>query len=130
MNVRLVSITIVLLLLLSVATNRAFAAGPQNVDKIAQGEKSDAGEPTPNQSETPEPPSDAQKELADSLVAALNSKDASRLKAPIAPQSLNCFDKGRQPYLDGWVRRQFRVPIGKDYQVSVARLAPDFSIKA
>jgi hypothetical protein len=131
MNVRLFSITTVLLFLLGAATTRLSAANPQNVDKKATGEKSDAGEePSHAKDETPEPPSAAQKEFADSLVAALNSKDTSRLKALIAPQSLACFDKSRQPYLDGWLRRQFRFPIGKDHQVSVAKLPPDFSAKA
>ncbi len=140
MNVRL--FLIVMLFLLAVAATPAASADQQNVDKIAAGEKSDAGEPsgkpsreqseTPSnvQVETPEPPSPAQKELADSLIAALNSKDPSRLKALIAPQSLECFDKSRQPYLDDWFRRQFRVPIGKDYQLTVAKLQPDFSKKS
>src|SRR6266436_6523590 len=45
MNVRLLSISIVLLFLFGVSPLRAEAADPQNVDKIAAGEKSDAGEP-------------------------------------------------------------------------------------
>ena len=136
MNVRLFSISIVLLLLLGVATNRVSPADAQNVDKIAAaGEKPDAGEEPSGKlseakGETPEPPSPAQKEFADSLVAALNSKDAARLKALIAPESLTCFDQSRQAYLDGWLRRQFRVPIGNDYKVTVAKLPPDFSTKA
>jgi len=131
MNVRLFSIATALLLLLGAATTRLSAADPQNVGKIAAGEKTDAGEePSHAQGETPEPLSAAQKEFADSLVAALNSKDAARLKALIAPEALTCFDQSRQPYLDGWLRRQFRFPIGKDYQVTVAKLPPDFSAKA
>jgi len=131
MNVRLFSIATALLLLLGAATTRLSAADPQNVGKIAAGEKTDAGEePSHAQGETPEPLSAAQKEFADSLVAALNSKDAARLKALIAPEALSCFDKSRQPYLDGWLRRQFRASIGKDHQVTVAKLPPDFSAKA
>jgi len=133
MNVRLFSISIVALFLLNLATTRLSAADPQNVDKTAAGEKSDAGEPSQpshHQGETPEPVSAAQKELAASLIAALSSRDTSRLRALIAPQSLECFDKSRQPYLDDWFRRQFRVPIGKDYQVTVAKLAPDVSEKS
>jgi hypothetical protein len=122
MNVRLLSISTVLLLLLGVATTRVSATDPQNVDKMTAREKSDAGEPagkpsgaqiqTPSieSGETPEPVSPTQKELADSLIAALKSKDLSRLKALIAPQSLECFDKTRQPYLDSWFRRQFSIP--------------------
>src|SRR5258708_5584452 len=131
MNVRLSSIATVLLFLLGAATARLSAADPQNVDKIAAGGKSDAGEePSHAQRETTEPPSAEQKEFADNLVAALNSKDTARLKALIAPQTLACFDQSRQSYLDGWFRRQFRVPIGKDHQVTVAELPPDFSAKA
>ena len=139
MNVRLFSITTVLLLLLGAATTRMSAADPQNVGKIAAGEKPDAGEEPSGissgksssaQGETTGPPSAAQKEFADSLVAALNTKDATRLKALIARGSLSCFDQSRKPYLDGWLRRQFRVPIGKDHQVTVAKLPPDFSTKA
>jgi hypothetical protein len=131
MNVRLFSITTVLLFLLGAATIPVSSSDAQNVDKKAAREKPDAGEePSHAKGETPEPPSPAQKEFADSLVAALNSKDAARLKALIAPESLTCFDQSRQAYLDGWLRRQFRVPIGKDYQVTVAKLPPDFSTKA
>jgi len=130
MNVRLVSITIVLLFLLGIATNRGSLADAQNVDKTPAGEKSDAGEPSHSPGETPEPPSPAQKEFADSLIAALNSKDTARLKALIAPESLACFDQSRQPYLDGWLRRQFRISLGKDHQVTIAKLPPDFSAKA
>ena len=129
MNVRLFSITTVLLFLLGVATTRVSAADLQNVDKIAA-ENSDAGEPSHSPGETPEPVSAAQNELADSLIAALNSRDTSRLRSLIAPESLTCFDKSRQPYLDGWFRRQFRASIGKDHQVTVAKLPPDFSAKS
>jgi hypothetical protein len=128
MNVRLFSISIVLLFLLAAATSRVSAADPHNVDKAA-GAKSDAGQ-SYHPGETPEPASAAQKELADSLIAALKSKDTSRLRALIAPQSLSCFDKGRQPYLDDWFRRQFKVPIGNDYQVTVAKLPPDMYEKS
>ena len=131
MNIRLVPISITLLFLLGAATTRLSAADSQHVDKIAAGEKPDTGEePSHEQGETTEPPSAAQKELADNLVAALNSKDTARLKALIAPQSLACFDQSRQSYLDGWFRRQFKAPIGKDHQVTVATLPPDFSTKA
>src|SRR6266403_4037443 len=130
MNVRLFSISIVPLFLLAAATSRVCAADPHNVDKRAAGAKSDAAEFSYHPGETPEPASAAQKELADSLVAALQSKDTSRLRALIAPQSLSCFDKGRQPYLDDWFRRQFKVPIGKDYQVTVAKLPPDMYEKS
>ena len=130
MNGRLLLISIALLFLLGVSTNRLSPADAQNVDKTVPGEKSDAGDLSIRPGETPEPPSPAQKEFADSLIAALNSKDPARLKALIAPQSLACFDQSRQSYLDGWFRRQFRAPIGKDYQVTVVKLAPDFSTKA
>ena len=122
--------SITLLFLLSVATNRVSPADAQNVDKTVPEEKSDAGDLSTNPGEKTEPPSAAQKELADNLIAALNSKDTARLKAVIAAQSLACFDQSRQSYLDRWFRRQFRAPIGKDHQVTVARLPPDFSTKA
>jgi hypothetical protein len=136
MNVRLlsISISIVLLFLSAVATTPASAADPQNADKIVSGEKSDAGDLSGKlfsaPGETPEPVSAAQKEFADSLIAALKSKDTSRLRAMVASQSLQCFDKSRQPYLDAWFSRQFRVPIGKDYRLAVAKLAPEVSQKS
>jgi hypothetical protein len=131
MNVRLFSIATLLLFLLGAATIPVSSSDAQNVDKTGAGGKPDAVEEASHaQGETPEPPSTAQKEFADSLVAALNSKDAARLKALIAPEALTCFDQSRQPYLDGWFRRQFTVPIGKDHQVTVAKLPPDFSKKA
>ena len=134
MNVRLLSISIVLLFLFGVSPLGAEAADPQSVDKIAAGEKSDAGEPPGKPSNdpslTPVPVSPAQKELADNLIVALNSKDTPRLRALIAPKSLACFDKSRQPYLDNWFHRQFRIPIGKDYQLTVAKLPPDYSGKS
>src|SRR6266481_3404079 len=103
MNVRLFSITTVLLFLLGAAAIPVSSSDAQNVDKIAAaGEKPDAGEEPSGklskaQGETPEPPSPAQKEFADSLVPEHKSKDAARLKALIAHESLTCFDKSRQP---------------------------------
>ncbi len=120
MNVRLLSISIVLLFLFGVSPLRAEAADPQNVDKLAAGEKSDAGEPPGKPSNDP----------SLTPIVALNSKDTSRLRALIAPKSLACFDKSRQPYLDNWFHRQFRIPIGNDYQLTVAKLPPDYSGKS
>jgi hypothetical protein len=63
-----------------------------------------------------------QRAFAKKYVAALDAEDSAKMRTLIAPDSLKCFDQSKQPFLDVWIRKQFRNEIPADSQVSVMAL--------
>ncbi len=72
---------------------------------------------TPTATATPAPLTDAQRRFADAFIAAANAKDDKAMRKLILPESLACYDKSTEPYLDEWVKRRLRYTIPPDNQV-------------
>lgn len=67
----------------------------------------------------------AQRAFAKKYVEALNAEDDAKMRALIAPVTLKCFDKSKEPVLDAWIQKQFRNEIPADNRLSVIALPPD-----
>jgi hypothetical protein len=65
-------------------------------------------------------------QLAAAFVNAVNAKDADAMRELILPQSLACYNKETEPYLDHWVRKPFRYTIPADYKASFSAYAVIF----
>ena len=65
-----------------------------------------------------------QQELARKLVDAVYSRDLTAMKRLIAPSVLKCVgqDKDRQEFLDNRIKKQFGLPINKNYRLIVTKL--------
>ncbi|MGB8414011.1 MAG: hypothetical protein WCE23_14410 [Candidatus Binatus sp.] len=59
-----------------------------------------------------------QRELARKMVYAMYAKDFAALKQLIAPSTMKCIGQN-QNFLDDRIRKQFALPISKNYQVTV-----------
>ena len=59
-----------------------------------------------------------QRELARKIVYAMYAKDYAALKQLIAPSTMKCIGQN-QNFLDDRIRKQFDLPISKNYQVTV-----------
>lgn len=65
-----------------------------------------------------------QQELARKIVYAMYAKDFAAIKQLISPATMKCIGQN-QNYLDDEIRRQFELPISKDYHLTVTKLPPD-----
>lgn len=77
-----------------------------------------------------EPPSKltpAQREFAESLVKAVNSRDRQGVQNLIAPKSKACFNKDNAFYLDRWTEKQARYVVSGDYTARFYPLSGKFS---
>jgi hypothetical protein len=63
-----------------------------------------------------------QQELARKVALAMYLKDPTALKQLIAPSTLKCIGKN-EDYLDDRIRKQFALPISKDYHLTVIKLS-------
>jgi hypothetical protein len=66
-----------------------------------------------------------QRAFAKKFVEALQSDDDAKVRALIAPDTLKCFDQSKEPFLDAWIRKQFRNEIPTNHQLSVIALPPE-----
>jgi len=67
----------------------------------------------------------AQRTFAKKYVEAVDAEDSAKMRALIPNDTLKCFDKSREPFLDAWIQKQFRHQIAADNQLSVMALPPD-----
>ncbi len=65
-----------------------------------------------------------QQELARKMVDAMYAKDYAALKQLVAPSTMKCIGQN-QNYLDDRIRKQFELPISKNYHLTVIKLPPD-----
>jgi len=63
-----------------------------------------------------------QQELARKMVDAMYAKDSTAIKRLFAPSTLKCIGKN-EDYLDDRIRKQFALPISKNYHLTVTKLA-------
>ena len=63
-----------------------------------------------------------QREFGERMVKAIQQEDTDQLKKLLAPQSLACFDQGKQAYFDTWLGKHFRFKVAKRYSLGVAKL--------
>jgi hypothetical protein len=91
---------------------RAPASGPQAA-ATRSAEQVEAAKGTPEQ-----------RELARKMVFAMYAKDFAAIKQLIAPSTMKCIGQN-QNYLDDRIRKQFELPVSKNYHVTVIKLPPD-----
>jgi hypothetical protein len=65
-----------------------------------------------------------QRELAHKMVDAMYAKDYAAIKQLIAPSTMKCIGQN-QNYLDDRLRKQFELPVSKNYHLTVIKLPPD-----
>jgi len=73
---------------------------------------------------TPAKSTPEQQQLAHKMALAMYAKDYAALKQLIAPSTMKCIGKN-QNFLDDRLRRQFELPISKDYHLTVLKLPPN-----
>ncbi len=86
---------------------------------VSQGASTRSAEQVETEKSTPQ-----QQELAREMVSAMYAKDPAAIKQLIAPSTLKCIGKN-EDYLDDRIRRQFALPISKDYHLTVTKLPPN-----
>ncbi len=86
---------------------------------VPQGASTRSAEQVETEKATPQ-----QQELAREMVSAMYAKDPAAIKQLIAPSTLKCIGKN-EDYLDDRIRRQFALPISKNYHLTVTRLPPN-----
>jgi len=67
----------------------------------------------------------AQRTFAKKYVEAVDAEDSAKMRALIPDDTLKCFDKSKEPFLDAWIQKQFRHQIPANNQLSVMALPPD-----
>ncbi len=65
-----------------------------------------------------------QRELARKMVDAMYAKDYAALKQLVAPSTMKCIGQN-QNYLEDRIRKQFELPISKNYHLTVVKLPPN-----
>jgi len=68
-----------------------------------------------------------QQELAHKMAYAMYLKDSAAIKQLIAPSTLKCIGRN-EDYLDDRIRKQFALPISKDYHVTVSKLSANVAM--
>jgi|SRR5208282_835714 len=63
-----------------------------------------------------------QQELARKLVEAVHSRDLAAMKRLIPPSVLKCIGKDKEEFLDDRIKKQFGLPIDKNYRLTVTKL--------
>ena len=86
---------------------------------VPQGASTRSAEQVETEKATPQ-----QQELAREMVSAMYAKDPAAIKQLIAPSTLKCIGKN-EDYLDDRIRRQFALPISKNYHLTVTKLPPN-----
>lgn len=66
-----------------------------------------------------------QREFARKLVNAVYARDLAAMKQLIAPSALKCIGKDKEQFLDERIKRQFDLPINKNYRLTVSKLPPN-----
>ncbi len=61
---------------------------------------------------------DAQRQFAAAFVSAANAKDAGAMRKMVIAQSLSCYNKDTEPYLDRWIKTRRDRTVPPDYKVS------------
>jgi|SRR5208282_5189707 len=77
-------------------------------------------QPTEAETATPQ-----QRKFARKLVDAVYAKDLAAMKQLIAPSALKCLGKDKEQFLDERIKRQFDLPISKNYHLTVTKLPPN-----
>jgi hypothetical protein len=65
-----------------------------------------------------------QQEFARKLVDALYDRNLAAMKQLVAPSTLKCIGKDKEPFLDDQIKKQFDLPIDKKYRLTVTKLPP------
>jgi hypothetical protein len=65
-----------------------------------------------------------QQELARKVVDAMSDKNFAAMKQLIAPSTLKCIGE-HEDFLHYRIKKQFDLPISKDYQLTITKLPPD-----
>jgi hypothetical protein len=65
-----------------------------------------------------------QQELARKVVDAMSDQDFAAMKQLIAPSTLKCIGE-HEDFLHDRIKKQFSLPISKDYQLTITKLTPD-----
>jgi hypothetical protein len=60
----------------------------------------------------------AQRRFAAAFVSAANAKDAGAMRKLVTPQSLSCYDKDTEPFLDRWIKTRRDRAVSPDYKAS------------
>ncbi len=89
---------------------------------VPQGAPTDSDEQVEAEKATPQ-----QQELARKMAYAMYLKDPTAMKQLIAPSTLKCIGKN-EDYLDDRIRKQFALPISKDYHLTVSKLSPNVAV--
>ncbi len=79
-----------------------------------------SAQPTQPETATPQ-----QREFARKLVDAVYARDLAAMKRLIAPSALKCIGTDKQQFLDDRIKRQFDLPIAKNYHLTVTKLPPN-----
>jgi hypothetical protein len=65
-----------------------------------------------------------QQELARKVVEAMSDQDFAAMKQLIAPSTLKCIGQ-HEDFLHYRIKKQFELPISKDYQLKITKMTPD-----
>jgi hypothetical protein len=65
-----------------------------------------------------------QRELAQKMVYAMYAKDFAAIRQLIAPSTMKCIGQNKN-FLDDRIRKQFELPISKNYHLTVTKLPPN-----